>query len=39
MYEKYEILLARPHVGGTNKLTITHNSIKKTGPSIRQKNK
>ena len=28
-YEKYEKLLARPHVEGTNKLSITHDSIKK----------
>ena len=32
-YEKYEILLALPHVEGTNKLSrnssITHDSIKK----------
>ena len=26
---KYEVLLARPHVEGTNKLSITHDSIKK----------
>ena len=30
-YEKYEILLARPHVEGTNKLSITHDSLKKHG--------
>ena len=28
-YEKYEILLAKPHVEGTDKLSITHNSVKK----------
>ena len=33
-YEKYEILLARPHVEGTNKLHLTHDSVKYTGPSI-----
>ena len=33
-YEKYEILLARPHVKGTNKLSITHNSVKNTHLSI-----
>ena len=33
-YEKYEILLARPHVEGTNELSITHDSVKNTGPSI-----
>ena len=33
-YEKYELLLARPHVEGTNKLNITHDSVKNTGPSI-----
>ena len=38
-YEKYEILLARPHVEGTNKLSITHDSIKNTGLSIILKNK
>ena len=38
-YEKYEILLARPHVEGTNKLSITHDSVKDTGPSILWKNK
>ena len=30
-YEKHEILLARPHVEGTNKLCITHDSVKTTG--------
>ena len=33
-YEKYGILLAQPHVKGTNKLSITHDSVKNTGPSI-----
>ena len=33
-YEKYELLLAWPHVEGTNKLNITHDSVKNTGPSI-----
>ena len=34
-YQKYEIqLLAQPHVEGTNKLSITHDSVKNTGPSI-----
>ena len=33
-FEKYEILLARPHVEGTNKLSITHNRVKSTGLSI-----
>ena len=28
-YEKYEILLALPHVEGTNKLSKTHDSVKK----------
>ena len=39
MYEKCEILLTGPHVEGTNKLSITHDSVKNTGPSILQKNK
>ena len=41
-YEKYEILLARPHVEGTNKLSITHDSIKKhrsVYPSEKHKSK
>ena len=29
-YEKYEILLVRPHIEGTNKLSIIHDSVKKT---------
>ena len=37
-YEKYEILLAWPHVEGKNKLCITHDSVRSTGPSILQKN-
>ena len=28
MYDKYEILLARPHVEGTNKVSKTHDSVK-----------
>ena len=28
MYEKYEIVLARPYVEGTNKLSRTHDSVK-----------
>ena len=39
MYDKYELLLARPHVEGTNKLSKTHDSVKNTGQSILQKNK
>ena len=34
---KYEIPLARPHVGGTNKLSITHDSVKNTGPLEKNK--
>ena len=34
-YEKYEMLLVRPHKKGSNKLSITQDSVKKkTGPSI-----
>ena len=37
-YEKYEILLAWPHVEGTNKLSITHYIVRNRGQSILQKN-
>ena len=33
-FEKHEILLAWPNVEGTNKLCITHDSVKDTGPSL-----
>ena len=33
-YEKYEMLLLRPHVEGTNEISKTHKSVKNTGPSI-----
>ena len=37
-YEKYEMLFAWPHVEGTNKLSITHDSVKNTDLSILYKN-
>ena len=33
-YEKYEMLLLRPPVEGTNKISKTHDSVKNTGPSL-----
>ena len=33
-YEKYEMLLVRPHAEGTNKLSKTLDSVKNTCPSI-----
>ena len=38
-YEKYEIFLAGPHEEGANKLSITHDCVKNTGPSIIWKKK
>ena len=33
-YEKYEILITRPHVEGTNKLIITHEGVKNKHRSV-----
>ena len=33
-YEKYDMLLARQQVEGTNMQSKTHDSVKNTGPSI-----
>ena len=36
-YEKYEMLLVRPHAEGINKLSNSHDSVKNSGPSVLKK--
>ena len=38
-YGKYEMLLRRPHVEGTNETSKTNDSVKNTGQSLLLKNK